>query len=388
MPSEAIIYLCKGRPSRSGGGLGVAYNYLSAAWGEALRPAEADHILLCGQAILALPQPDGQDLDACLASLDPGSLRGARLFAWQASQVRRLTKRYHKVVVFAFTPFYLWPLVRLTSSGWIQLVHSEHSKGGRHNELAEERGRFGWRERFVQWCVGWNFRFPDQVVFPSRGAQVLFEEKNPALAECCRAKAVVLHNGVVPSEPPVPRMPGPGLMVVSIAHHVREKGLDVLMRGLGEAVRSGVDCRLVNFGQPGPVTANLESLAMDEGITGRIRLAGLQPQAQVREELAKADVFLHTPAIVVFDLSLLEAMMHAVPVVTTPLEGNREALGDDYPLYASSFSEVAARLRWIADHREEAARIGASLRARALRFFTNEAMTNAYADFLNRMMGR
>jgi glycosyltransferase involved in cell wall biosynthesis len=113
---------------------------------------------------------------------------------------------------------------------------------------------------------------------------------------------------------------------------------------------AGVEWNFINYGQKTNLTEELHTLVTDLGISRRVNFAGLKPQAEVREYLETSDVFLHTPVIVVFDLSLLEAMMHAIPVVTTPLEGNREALGVDYPLYAGTAEEVAERLRWIAGY--------------------------------------
>ncbi|WP_035611010.1 glycosyltransferase [Haloferula sp. BvORR071] len=383
MANSLVIYVCKGLPARAGGGLGVAYNYLSAAWGKTLEPASADHILLCGMAEASLPS-QVENFDAFLAGLDLGSKRGASLLIWQAARIRELAKRYERIVVLAFTPYYLWPLVQVCGRK-LATIHSEHGKGGRHNELAEERGKFGLRERFVQWCVGHNFRFPDRVVFPSRGALNLFTEKNPGLREDAENKAAILYNGVSTCEAPSPRPNHGPLKIVSVAHHVREKGLEMMLDSLRLFSDAGVEWQMINYGQQSTLTPELVAQADRLGIGSRITHAGLQPQAVVRKQLGEADVFLHTPVIVVFDLSLLEAMMHAVPVVTVPLEGNREALGEDYPLYANTPAEVSDRLKWIENHRDEAAEIGKALRERALELFTSDAMVKHYAGLLTEL---
>jgi glycosyltransferase involved in cell wall biosynthesis len=385
MKRTAVIYVCKGKPSRGGGGLGVAYNYLSATWAKVLEPASADHILLCGMAETLLPAA-GETLDDFLSALDTGARQGASLFAWQAFRLRRIARRYERTVILTFAPYYLWPLVGFWGGGNIVAVHSEHSKGGRHHELAEETGSFGWRARFIQWCVGFNFRDTDRVVFPSRGALNLFTGKNPHLKQLAESKAAITYNGVAVCEaPPLRETSGP-LKIVSVAHHVREKGLDTMLEGLRLATNDGADWTMVNYGNKTELTRQLAAQAEQSGIAGRIDFAGLKPQAEVRESLAKADVFLHTPVVVVFDLSLLEAMMHAVPIVITPLEGNREALGEDYPLYASTPEEIAAKLEWVGSHRLEAAKIGMALRERALAKFTNEAMAGQYAALLGSLL--
>lgn len=384
MVKSAVIYVCKGLPAKAGGGLGVAYNYLSAAWGKTLAPSCSDHILLCGMAEISLPSREG-DLDSFLSALDLGPKLGAKLFIWQAGRIREVAKHYDRVVVLAFTPYYLWPLVQVLGKK-VAAIHSEHSKGGRHNELAEERGKFGMRERFVQWCVGHNFCFPDRIAFPSRGALNLFTEKNPGLKKEAESKSAILYNGVSACEAPPPRSQQGPLKIVSVAHHVREKGLDMMLDSLRLATDAGVEWSMVNYGQQGMLTPELVARAEKLGIDSLITHAGLQPQAVVRQQLGNADVFLHTPVIVVFDLSLLEAMMHAVPVVTVPLEGNREALGEDYPLYASTPQEVAECLAWISCHRADAARVGEGLRQRALEFFTSDAMVKHYARLLTELV--
>lgn len=382
---KAIIYLCKGRPSRSGGGLGVAYNYLTAIWGKTIEPSDADHILVCGEAVVKLGGLS-QPLDEFLAALDVGTSQGAMLCVRQASLINGNLTNYSQSVVLGFSPYYLWPLIRRNNSCRVTFVHSEHGKGGRHNEMAEERGKFGLKERFVRWCVGFNFRHPDRVIFPSRGALNLFTGMNADLKAVAEQKAAILYNGVTSSGQPAPREAGATLRMVSVAHHVREKGLDFMLDALRMANAQGLEWELTNYGQTSDLTEKLVSQARESGIHSKIEFAGLKPQLDVRAHLARADVFLHTPTIVVFDLSLLEAMMQATPVVTTPLEGNREALGEDYPLYASTREEVVEKLKWISNHREEAYRIGQALRERALNLFTNEAMVGHYHCLLQKLI--
>jgi glycosyltransferase involved in cell wall biosynthesis len=381
-----IIYVCKHLPARGGGGHGVAYNFLTAVWGKPVEPRRADHILFAGQAELHLPS-ENPDLDVTLAALDVGAKHGFQLLLWQVARINELAKSYHTVVVIGFTPFYLWRLLDHPPGGRLIAVHTEHSKGGRHFELAEESGRFGLKERFVRWCVGLNFSQSDHIVFPSRGALSLFTGMNAPLAALADEKAAIVYNGVAPSPEPPPRPSRDHLKIASVAHHVREKGLDTLLDGLALAKKAGVAWDFVNYGQPSNLTDELKAHAEKAGIASQIRFEGLKPQAVVRADLGDADVFLHTPVIVVFDLSLLEAMMHALPVVTVPLEGNREALGEDYPLFAGNAEEVAEKLQWIAAHPEETRRIGTALRTRALERFTNDAMVGSYAAFLSQAAG-
>lgn len=387
MPADtAILYVCKHLPARGGGGHGVAYNYLTAVWGRSMDPQGADHILLAGQAELRLPCVEGE-LDATLTALPVGTKHGLSLLLWQVARINEIARHYRTVVVIGFTPFYLWRLLNHPPGGRLIAVHTEHSKGGRHFELAEESGHFGLKERFVRWCVGLNFSQSDRVVYPSGGALSLFTGMNAPLASLAEEKAAILYNGVAPCPAPPPRPARDFLKIASVAHHVREKGLDTLLEGLALAKDGGLAWEFVNYGQSSNITDELKAQAEKAGMASRIRFEGLKPQAIVRADLGDADVFLHTPVIVVFDLSLLEAMMHALPVITVPLQGNREALGEDYPLFVTSPAEAAEKLQWVAAHPEEARRIGQALRERALERFTNEAMVRSYAAFVGQLIG-
>ncbi len=383
--NNAVVFICKAKPHRGGGGLGVAFNFLQGFSDPRIFGSDTDVWFMVGENLSA-PPPPNTSADDFLSCIDPGLKQGAYLNFHQTLSLRRLSKEYQKIVIVGFSPFYFWPFLCAGLKNLIT-VHIEQGKGGRHNELAEERGYFSWREHFVRWCVGFNFRFPFRVVFPSSGALNLFTQKNPHLKQQAESKTKIVYNGVATCEAPPTRVHSGPLKIASVAHHVREKGLDTMIHALHLTSEAGVEWNFINYGQKTNLTEELHTLVTDLGISRRVNFAGLKPQAEVREYLETSDVFLHTPVIVVFDLSLLEAMMHAIPVVTTPLEGNREALGVDYPLYAGTAEEVAERLRWIADHREEAHRIGLALRERALRLFTNEAMVGQYAALVRSLLG-
>jgi glycosyltransferase involved in cell wall biosynthesis len=379
----AIVYVCKARPLRAGGGLGVAYNFLGEFLSGSCFRGTGVHYLFCGEQLLQLPERIEGGFDEWLLGLRPGSKRGWRLFVAQASVLRSLARRHNPLVILTFTPWYAWPMLGTPRRSRIVRIHSEHSKGGRHHELAEERGRFGLRERFVRQCVHLNFCFADHAVFPSSGAIELFKQQNPNWSKLIAWRAVVIHNGVEVTEPaPTARVDEAGLRVVSIAHHVREKGLLQVAAAIAAAAGKGLDIRLVNFGKEGAITTELQEAVNAAAIGDRFECLGLRPPGEVRAALQDCHVVLHLPQVVVFDLSLLEAMMQAVPVITSRLPGNVEALGDGYPLYAATPEEAAGHLAWIASNREAAAQLGRELRSRALALFSNQAMARRYLEFI------
>lgn len=374
----AWIYLCKAKPLRAGGGLGVAYNYLSAIHGKEPHGENIDSFLLCGCQLTPLPAEVSQDFDEFIDDLNPGMEPGARQFFQQALTIRHLAARYRKVVILAFTPFYFWPVVRVGLGGRVVCIHSEHSKGGRHHELAEERGHFGLKEQVVRAAVWMNFLFADRAVFPSAGSVSLFQEMNPRLAKRAGRMSCVVHNGVELVGLPETMHPRATPHIVSIAHHVREKGLDAVLDTLSSPELAHIPWRFINYGSPSTLTDELTAQAALLGISDHVEFAGLKPQREVRDSLITAAVFLHLPVIVVFDLSLLEAMMCGTPVITAPLPGNKEALGDDYPYYAQTPAEAARLLLQVLADPADAANTGAALRARAEERFTRKAMADRY----------
>ncbi len=351
--------------------MGVAWNFL---WGvEALQHrAKADQSDfpdfwgVFGRKVVRLVGTVTKEF-----GVEPPEPRDVRLLMDQARLVNRIVTGYRESLVIGFTPFYFWPLIR--GKGVIR-VHVEQSKGGRHHELASERGRLGLREVFVAGCVVNNFLWADRIVFPSFGALELFKSKNPLFRGVIGSKVAVIHNGVAHAGSPAFRdakKSGP-LKIVNIAQHVPEKGIELAI----EACRrmEGAEFILEQYGGEAIQTPQLEKAA--SGMT--VRFNGSQPREAVLKALSQADVMLHTPREVVFDLALLEAMMLGVPVVATDLAGNREALGEEYPLLGRSVEELARHLNWVVKNRQEAHRLGADLQRRAQQKFTAERMLEGY----------
>lgn len=382
MNKNVVIFMCKAKPHRGGGGLGVAYNFLSGfAEGYSLNP-ETDVLFLIGEAVVKPPKL-GEDIDEYLSSIEQGKKTKFNLFLSQTYILRKISNSYTRAVVISFTPFYFWPIAKLLCPN-ICSIHVEQSKGGRHTELAEERGAYTLKERFIKFCVNLNFRYANWVIFPSRGALNLFLSKNSDIQDIVTSKVKFAYNGVKKINTEKNNIESDHeLKIVSVAHHVREKGLDVMIDGLIKAKEKHVKFNFINYGQITSLTPEITTLAEQGEINKQITFAGLKEQKHVRASLEECDVFLHTPKVVVFDLSLLEAMMYATPIVVTPLEGNREALGENYPLYASDADEVSKQLAWISSNRMDAIQIGYNLRERALKLFTNEAMVGHYCKIID-----
>ncbi|WP_244363627.1 glycosyltransferase family 4 protein [Thermus brockianus] len=222
-----------------------------------------------------------------------------------------------------------------------KVVWTEHSKG---SVLREWEHLFG--SRFVgTWGRGVRrayevlLRRADRVVFPSKGAVQLFEEYTGWKIPLERLR--IIYNGV---EDPLLGLREPkrnlyekGLFV-TVAQHVPEKGLDWILEGLAMVKRPW---RWVVVGGFTPWTASLRSLVRKYRLEAKVDFVGPLPRDEVFSLMARSEAVIHAPRVAVFDLALLEAMALAKPILATPVGGNVEALGEEYPLFVRASEQLA-----------------------------------------------
>lgn len=161
------------------------------------------------------------------------------------------------------------------------------------------------------------------------------------------------------------RTPG---RIVSVGRLVPKKGFDVLIRACGLLSQRGVrfELRIVGGGE---LRGELQALAAEEGIAELVHFTGSVSSARVAEELAAAEVFALSPAVMAdgdrdgIPNVLLEAMAAALPVVATRVSGIPEVLTDGVngrlvaPDRPEQLCEVLAEL--LADE-EQRARLGSA----------------------------
>ena len=174
------------------------------------------------------------------------------------------------------------------------------------------------------------------------------------------------------------------------------KGHTVLLRALASDPRLGrVRVELVGEGRLRP---SLERLAAELGIADRITFTGGLREAEVRDRLAAADLFV-LPSIIASDgqmeglpVVLMEAMASGVPVVATRLSGIPELVVDgETGLLAEPGDPVAlsrALARVLEDDPDEVMRRVAAGRERVERAFdlreTGERMAALFAAAVRR----
>lgn len=374
-PLATVSVVTKCSPRRAGGGLGVAFNFFLGL--DELRQPPCEVLALWGREVVR-PHPTSWQAQLAPREGSPQESRKKTLLP----QIRALRsanrQHFKKGGIIAFTPFYAWSAVSGQRPDIIR-VHCEQSKGGRHHELAAERGRFGIRETIVRMAVGLNIRNADKLVFPSDGALELFKEANPAWRAFIDKNGKIIHNGVSldPGEISEP-LRATELKVVSVADHVKEKGLPILLQALAGAKQSGVNFTLQQFGNFGPMTTEIKQLTGELGLTSEVTFRGRCPHAHVIQCMRESDVFLHTPEVAIFDQCIVEAMLCGTLVVSANLPGIIEAVGEEHPCLAAEPEHIPGILKKIYHNRGEAIEVAKKSMLRAERCFSAATMTGNY----------
>lgn len=324
--------------------------------------------------------------------------------AVESMQIRRLRPivgtltASHKAVVFhAHTMVVAYKIVRALGGDPGQqsrLLITDHTKGGALSEYLELLGPSAAGDRnygLVSSQTRVAVEAAEVVAFPSQGARQLWQEKNTELAGIVRSKSAVLYNGVSLPRVAYGLIPScSATRLFAIAQHVPEKGLERLLRVVAE-LRNLVPGRPISLRVAGGftrITPALEDLRARLGLENEVAFLGRVGHESVLEELSNADIFVAFPRVVVFDLSLLEAMAMAKPIVTNALGGNVEALGKTYPLFADDEETFA---RAIAQCGADAAlRMRAAQRnkRRYERLFTSDAMARRHWDLYSALFFR
>jgi len=207
----------------------------------------------------------------------------------------------------------------------------------------------------------------------------------PVVGPALAPRLHVVRNGLrlTPRDALDPR-PEPGL-VVSVGRLVPKKGMDTLVRAV--ALVPGARCAVIGSG---PQAGELAALARSLGVADRVELLGARAQPEVRELLARASVFAlpcrrdaegdedNVP------LSILEAMEHRLPVVSTPIAGipevvEPEATGILVP--PDDPEALAGALRGLLADEDRRRRLGDGGRAAVERYDVAASVTRLLALF-------
>ena len=221
----------------------------------------------------------------------------------------------------------------------VPVLLTSHYKGSVYRESIApsnpELRHFLWK-RYYMGIERRAIRRAERLIFPSESALDLMLEDFPEMRVEIRSKAGVIYTGIPDvcgdSCGTATEISTAGTRVIlNISNHIPDKGIANSLHVFAQMFAADKTLRFVNMGSFGPCTSELRALADELGIAGVVEFRGARPLAEAHEALRKALLFLHTPQKVVFDISLLEAMAFAKPVIVTDAKGNIEAVGPGYP---------------------------------------------------------
>jgi glycosyltransferase involved in cell wall biosynthesis len=144
----------------------------------------------------------------------------------------------------------------------------------------------------------------------------------------CWGKLHIVHCGVNPADFSALHEPrGEGSRLLFVGRLAGVKGLPILLDAVARLRRDRPGIQLTVAGD-GPDRPRLIDQAKRLGIESNIAFLGYQSQQQVRELLAKTDVFVMASFAEGVPVVLMEAMAARVPVVATQIAGIPELVQD------------------------------------------------------------
>lgn len=272
---------------------------------------------------------DGFDLT--VAAHGPGPLRaavedvGARYV--ELRHLRRAVHPFRDAAGFI-------ELVRLLRFSRPHIIHINSSKAGVVGRLAAAVCRVpiriftvhGWaftwyRPRFLYL---WPDRFARRFTTTTICVAEIAREVGVAARACDADRTVVIPNGVeLPSREGVGAAPGRDVpLVVSVGRLTAPKDFRTLIAALAR-VDVAFRAKIVGDGHD---RAELESMIVGSGLTGRVELLGVRDD--VPELLRAADVFVLATTSEAMPISILEAMAAGLPVVASAVGGVPELVVD------------------------------------------------------------
>lgn len=266
------------------------------------------------------------------------------------------------------------------------VVYTEHHQGGMDRTASIH---FGQRLYFLMLRRAYSYICGriDEHVFPSRGAVDLFYNwsRRSGKWKKTRNNATVVHNGIEPIQISRQDVDDDSFSIIVIAQHFADKGLDRVIKALWFFNKqSNQEWDAEFLGTFSALTSRYKKLVTKAELGDFVTLCGRVPHDMCMEKLAKCDVYLGLPRATVFDLSLLEAMSLGVPIITSNLGGNREALGKNYPGLCESPEEAATLLLRLVRDEEFGLRLGKLNSRRFQENFTVEAMGERYVRLYNK----
>jgi glycosyltransferase involved in cell wall biosynthesis len=183
----------------------------------------------------------------------------------------------------------------------------------------------------------------------------------------------LLHDGATDRARAALGIPAGAPVVGMVGRLQRWKGMHVLVEAMPDVLRGHPDAHAVIVGGEHPLEpgyrADLELMIEDLKLSGRVHLAGYQPDA--RAWMAGFDVAVHASEDEPFGIVVLEAMALARPLVAGAGGGPSEFVRDGVEGFLVPFGDAGALARRIVRYLDDPAlarRMGAAAAERASAF--------------------
>jgi len=209
------------------------------------------------------------------------------------------------------------------TAGWVlwRMFGWRYSSGAHAYDIYEHGGDWWLREKLI------HARFIHTST--EMGRRELIARHLPAEKIVCIRRGLATFPAFKPLR--ANRQP---LRLICIARLVQKKGLDYQLRIYAALKEAGISFEARIVGE-GPLRTELIALIAKLGLVHEVKLLGQLPQPQVWEQLAWADVLLHTGVIAQsgdrdgLPNVIPEAMAAGVLVITSPVSATTEAISQE-----------------------------------------------------------
>lgn len=271
-----------------------------------------------------------------------------------------------------------------------RIVRPVKASGEVVSRPTREETRFA-KKAWVHAFFGWaTVKLADWVVAPSN-------QTRTELMDDYKARRVkVIHNGIAVDDLvskaakalATRQKNEPDSEVVIYAGRMRtRKAVAVLLKAFEQVLAERPKAELLLVGDGEQFDALQEQhrrlFGHDSGLEERVRFLGSKPRHEVFDLYAQADVYCLPSLYEGFPVATLEAMAVGLPVVTTRVSGNPEAVDDGVegrvvePKDADGLARALIDLLSDPEKRRE---MGRKARERVLRDFTIEEIVSKYQD--------
>jgi glycosyltransferase involved in cell wall biosynthesis len=207
-----------------------------------------------------------------------------------------------------------------------------------------------------------------------------------ALAFDSTADIVVVPNGVDPHKFPTSDRAWSPPRILTVSRVVHQKGLDLALTALAELNDLEWEWRLAG---DGPLLPPLRQMVREHNLVERVHFLGWQSAGALREEYAKANLFLFPSRDEGMPNAVLEAMASGLPVLATRISGNEEVVlsGETGLLVPAENAEALRQaLRELLPDGEKRERMGDAGRGRAERTFGWQPVADRYHAILEKAL--